>query len=78
MIADAATVMATMAEIQRSAGSHFDPVVAEAFLRIAPAFYAELGYSPSEAHTGSHVAELLAAALDEGSPDDEAGGPEQN
>ncbi|MGI9539875.1 MAG: CHASE2 domain-containing protein [Miltoncostaeaceae bacterium] len=57
---------AVMAEIQASAGSHFDPVMAEAFLRIAPGFYAELGYSPTEAHRGSHVAELLAAALDEG------------
>lgn len=69
---------AVMAEVQASAGSHFDPEVAEAFLRIAPGFYDELGYSPTEAHAGSHVAELLAAALDEGAPDDEAGASEEN
>jgi CHASE2 domain-containing sensor protein len=49
---EAWTVEAALAEIERLAGSHFDPRLAALFLRIAPPLYAELADQPHDDMTG--------------------------
>ncbi len=46
------TMEAALAEIERTAGSHFDPRLAALFLRIAPRLYAELSAQRHEDMTG--------------------------
>jgi CHASE2 domain-containing sensor protein len=52
---EAWTVDAALAEIEHTAGSHFDPRLAALFLRIAPRLYAELSAQPHDDMTGLHA-----------------------